>query len=114
MVLATRWLVVLTISLVVLCGNVFASQSKPATSKCEGSCAAKCPCCVKASDSKSPAPIAPAPSARAIVKDFQLFSIIQVLLAPEGHPTTSISSRLVAPHFSASSPLFLRHCTFLI
>jgi hypothetical protein len=114
LVLAARWLIVLTISLVVLGGNVFASPASPKVSKCEASCAAKCPCCVKAADSKAPAPVAPAPSARALVKDFQLFSIVHALLAPEEAASSSVSPRLVAPHFSASSPLFLRHCAFLI
>jgi hypothetical protein len=113
MMLAARWLVVLAISLVVLCGNVFASQAKPTTSKCEASCAAKCPCCVKAADSKAPTPIAPT-SARAILKDFQLFSIVQILFAPEGIANGSFFARPVVPRFSASSPLFLRHCAFLI
>jgi len=114
MMLAAKWLVVLTTGLVVLCGNVFASQPERATSKCDASCAAKCPCCVKAADSKSPAPVAPASSARALVKDFQLVSIVHALLAPECEASAPFFPHFIAQHFSTSAPLFLRHCSFLI
>jgi len=112
--LATRWFVVLTTALLVLTGNVVTARPVPVVSKCEASCAAKCPCCVKPAD-KSSAPLVPASSTRTSVqKDFQLVAALVVFLAlpPEELPTNiSGSSATVS---AASLPIFLRDRALLL
>ena len=114
--LMARWLVVMAASLVVSSGSVFASAPTQAKSNCNASCAKRCPCCIsKSAPANSSAPLAPASSTRTVVaKDFQLVPLLVSLLAPERAISSPAPSHFSAPHFSASVPVFVRHCTFLI
>jgi hypothetical protein len=118
-----RWLVVLTTSLLVLAGSVFARQ--PATPKnacgvgettgCAISCGTHCSCCVsKTPQPNSPAPIAPASSTRTIAKDFQLVPLLGTGFASDRELMPAVRSHFLLPHFAPSAPIFVRHCTFLI
>jgi hypothetical protein len=114
MLMAARWLVVLTTGALVLAGNTFSAQPAMPRSKCEASCAAQCPCCVESSPTES-RPLAPASSTRPVIaKDFQLVSIFAALLAPQRELTGAILPEFRTQHFSAPTRVFLRHCTFLI
>ena len=112
--LATRWFVVLTTALLVLAGNVVASQPEPVVSKCEASCGAKCPCCVKPAD-KTSAPLVPASSSRTSVqKDFQFVALVVALLTPLPELRTADVSHNAAPVSPSSLPIFLRDRALLI
>jgi hypothetical protein len=115
MLMAARWLVVLTTGALVLAGNTFSARSATPHSKCEESCAAQCPCCVESSPTESRAPLAPSSSTRSVIaKDFQLVSIFAALLAPQRELTGAILPQFRTQHFPAPTSVFLRHCTFLI
>ena len=114
--LVARWLIVLTISLNVLPGKVFAEKPVAAGKACSASCAARCPCCIsKAPAPNPPAPLAPTSSPRTVIaKDFQLPSLLNALLLKENEAAAFVPSDCPAGHFSVSIPVFVRHCSFLI
>ena len=116
MTLMARWLVVLAAGLVVSSGSLFASAPAKAKSSCDASCAKRCPCCIsKSAPANSPAPLAPASSTRTFVaKDFQLVPALYSLPSLDRESAPPISSHLSASNLSASVPIFVRHCAFLI
>jgi hypothetical protein len=112
--LAARWFVVLTTALLVLAGNVIAAQPAPIVSKCEASCAAKCPCCVKPAENNS-APLVPASSSRtSLQKDFQFVVAVVAHLAPLPEITDADISHNTAPVSSSPLPIFLRDRALLL
>ena len=116
MLLAARWLIVLTISLIVLPGHAFAEKPVAAKNTCAASCGAHCSCCVsKAPVSSVPVPLAPSSSTRTVLtKDFQAPSLLNALLLKELERKVLVRSDFSDPHFSISLPLFARHCSFLL
>lgn len=116
MMLAARWLIVLTISLMVLPGHALAEKPVAAKNSCGASCAGRCPCCIsKAPVSNPPAPLAPTSSTRTVVaKDFQLPALLNALLCKEREPEVLIPTHSSVPHFPVLIPLFARHCSFLV
>lgn len=112
--LTARWLVVLAATLVMAAGNVFAESIAPSPeARCTEACAAQCPCCVRAPQSSTPAPLAPNTSTRTS-GDFQLVPLVNVLLPLDRCDFTVLPSIWSAPDSAASIPIFVRHCTFLI
>jgi hypothetical protein len=116
MTLTARWLAVLALSFFVLSGPSLAAKPVVAKKACDTSCAARCPCCIsKTPASNQPAPLAPSSSPRTVIaKDFQLASLLNALLLKERQGEVLLPSEFSAPHFSVTTPLFVRHCTFLI
>ena len=116
MMRVARWLIVLTISLIVLPGQVFAEKPVAAKNACAASCGAHCSCCVSKAPASNPsAPLAPTSTARTdLAKDLQLPALLNAFLLKERADDSFILSDCSAPHFSVSLPLFARHCSFLL
>jgi hypothetical protein len=110
---AATWLAVTLATLMLLAQPLFANASQPISKK--SSCCSQCPCCVSPNPGNVPAPLAPVSSTRTTVaKAFQFVPMLATLLALERGQISQTSQAPFAPDFSASVPLFVRHCTFLI
>jgi hypothetical protein len=109
---AARWLVVTLVALVIVAQPLPGSVREPVAKP--GACCNKCECCVSSNSGNAPQPTAPAPARTTVAKDFHLVPFLNapLLSAPTVGPLISFDSR--ASNFSASLPLFIRHCTFLI
>ena len=112
---ATRWLVVLTASLVVLQGNVFATAPAAPKQACRDKCSKCCPCCIsKPTPAPASAPLAPSPSRVAVEKCFQFVPLLTFSVSSCEMPSLDALDNFSAPHFAASLPVFLRHRAILI
>ena len=116
MQLVARWLVMLAACFVVSSSSGFASAPTQAKSSCAASCSKHCPCCIsKSAPVDSSAPLAPAsPTRTTVAKDFQLMPLLTSLLALDREILTPVPLHFSASYFSASLPLFVRQCAFLI
>ena len=116
--LAARWLVVLTASLVVMAGNILTgAPAAPIVPKqsCSASCAKKCPCCISTSAPvPTSAPLAPSSSRLAVEKNFQFAPWLTLLLVTGPALSQASLENVSDPHFPASLPVFLRHRALLI
>lgn len=121
---AARWLVVLTTSLLVIAGSVFPPQTVSAKNVCGDdaknvcavSCIPHCTCCVsRTPQSSSPVPVVPSsPTRSTIAKDFQFAPLLNTLFELDRASNVAVGNYVFVPAFAAPTPLFVRHCTFLI
>lgn len=109
---AAKWLAVMLIMLGLLAQPVFGSKRQPVAKP--GACCNKCQCCVTPNSGGAPTPVAPNSTRTTVAKDFQLALLLNALLAPESRVFQSAPFHSSVPDSSASVPLFVRHCTFLI
>ncbi len=107
-----RWLAVVLITLGLLAQPALGSTRKPVAKP--GACCNKCNCCISPNSGGTAAPVVPNSTRVAFAKDFPFVPLISALLAPESRVTQAVSFPLSVPGFSASVPIFVRHCTFLI
>jgi hypothetical protein len=113
--LIARWLAVLVAGFVLLSASLFANIPDGKASRCDKSCAVRCPCCIsRNAPARSSGPLAPVSPRVAVEKDFQLAPAIALLLAPahDGVLTACpFKSDIVA---RSGARLYQRHCTYLI
>lgn len=112
--LAARWLVVLTTAIMVLAGNVLAMQPAPPVSKCDASCAAKCPCCIEPAE-KSSEPLAPVSATRTVVaNDLQVVAALVLFVVPFADEALLVAAHSFSSGLPVGLPLFLRDRALLI
>jgi hypothetical protein len=112
--LAARWLVVLTTAIMVLAGNVLAMQPAPAVSKCDASCAAKCPCCIQPAE-KSSEPLAPVSTTRTVLaNDLQVVAALVLFVIPPSDEAALVTAKFSVSNLPVGLPLFLRDRALLI
>ncbi len=110
---ATRWLVVLVTSAVLLAPNLFAANVTPKASALK-SCCQRCACCIEKSSDQPQVPLAPLSTRTSMDQTLQLLSAAIAFVLIESTPAVMRPSDGTGQKFSASAPLFLRHCAILI
>jgi hypothetical protein len=106
-----KWLIVLLTALSIVAHPFLAEARQPVAKP--GACCAKCQCCIESQPVMPPAPVAPASSRAAVLKEFQ--AAAPVVVAPV-HPLvirliTAAGPEADPTHFP---PIFLRHLALLI
>jgi len=107
-----KWLAVVLTVVTLLAQPALGGMREPVAKP--GACCNKCSCCIAPNSNGAPAPAAPNSARTTVAKDFQLAPLLNALLAPASRVFQSAPFHPSLADCSASVPLFVRHCTFLI